>query len=1178
MAFPVLEGWIASDSAGATVTSLTLTAPSGITADELLLIIVGSDDATDTIQFSTVETGWTKLGENANGGTSDCHVGVFYKIAGGSEGNVTIDHVSSDEIMGWYMRVSGVDTITPINTSLFGQAAANSYIIYPADSITTDVADCLLIMAGMSDGADMLPYSISNGVGWTEIDQHNSGDTGNDVGGGFYTSEKATAGGNVYLSLLQQASEGNAKALFAIAPATSNTIEADADATGESTTTGYSEAIKKADAEATGEAVVTGNAAAIIGTDASVGGVDTYHFDASISGPTDIDASWSNDVAGFDNNTVTSSAASANGWYGAKDLQAVGHSGPSSGGIISQVRARVYGGSWEVDNQKVVAEVLDVVLGYQDGSLYNVDNGIWVDDNNCLDGSLATYAYTPSASSYLRTRGNTMVVPASGFTDLYLRVYMASVDDASTIYGAIYSGVENVGDIPTHSSSTPAWTDYIKIDTPAGGWTQFKLDAIELNLRSAGTGEVRVYKLEWKLVLSSLGSPEIIGNYSSGAWGDYVTLATPAGGWTWEKTQSLEVSAYGQSDGLQWSHELYSVELEISTGVTGAVVEGQSAVVIAAEGLSVGESVVTGESAAIIAAEMTEEQTLVRTVDGHTSITDAQSVWTDDSLAANGSILDYAYCSTEGTSNSNQLVVKGIEGSDPGIGSDASKLISVKGRYYRLATGSGTPESRVIYRSPQGQLYQGSWYSLIPQWTSWSSFANELDQLSNGWADLTDISIEVYGIDPGTLTEVRLYAAEIEITWAAPVRGTSTALAVGEIASGEDGDANAAGTSTVLGVSSAIAKSDADSAGTSIALGESATIISGVAATTCIPNVDGQSVTIFAADADSAGTSVVDGESSYIVSANAASTDSSALVEADSGTISAAEISAAADSIADADSTVIFASEISADGVAVADADGSNAGVTTPADGESDGTSVALAVSSAIAGSLAESDGTSIALGVVSAVFLSTSSSDGSSETLGEGAAVFAANSSSDGSSEALGEAVSLVPGVAESDGTSTTQAQVSYIFNAVAEATCAATADILSAATSGAVAESTTIILINADAAAIWQTDTSSIGQATSSADSGAVVSTSFSSTATAIVLGLTPEIYEQEGYRFRYDDGTEITANWIDLQDTDVSIDKNVCTRLRILTVVSGDPAARQLTLQYREVGGGASDWRNV
>ena len=75
-----------------------------------------------------------------------------------------------------------------------------------------------------------------------------------------------------------------------------------------------------------------------------------------------------------------------------------------------------------------------------------------------------------------------------------------------------------------------------------------------------------------------------------------------------------------------------------------------------------------------------------------------------------------------------------------------------------------------------------------------------------------------------------------------------------------------------------------------------------------------------------------------------------------------------------------------------------------------------------------------------------------------------------------------------------------------------------------------------------------------------------------------LTPE---QEGFRFRNDDGNETGATWLAAQDADISRDKNLNTRLRMLLNATADPASTQYQLEYKKstdetwsaVGGGSS-----
>lgn len=64
-----------------------------------------------------------------------------------------------------------------------------------------------------------------------------------------------------------------------------------------------------------------------------------------------------------------------------------------------------------------------------------------------------------------------------------------------------------------------------------------------------------------------------------------------------------------------------------------------------------------------------------------------------------------------------------------------------------------------------------------------------------------------------------------------------------------------------------------------------------------------------------------------------------------------------------------------------------------------------------------------------------------------------------------------------------------------------------------------------------------------------------------------------EQEGYRWRADDGSETTATWLDAQDTNITRAKSSNTRLRILLNSTLDRGAETYKLEYREVGG--STW---
>lgn len=71
----------------------------------------------------------------------------------------------------------------------------------------------------------------------------------------------------------------------------------------------------------------------------------------------------------------------------------------------------------------------------------------------------------------------------------------------------------------------------------------------------------------------------------------------------------------------------------------------------------------------------------------------------------------------------------------------------------------------------------------------------------------------------------------------------------------------------------------------------------------------------------------------------------------------------------------------------------------------------------------------------------------------------------------------------------------------------------------------------------------------------------------------------YEQEGYRFRADDGSETTASWLAAQDTPITRAAETNTRLRILVdTEDGDPPSTQFQLEYRKVDSASGEWHKV
>lgn len=78
------------------------------------------------------------------------------------------------------------------------------------------------------------------------------------------------------------------------------------------------------------------------------------------------------------------------------------------------------------------------------------------------------------------------------------------------------------------------------------------------------------------------------------------------------------------------------------------------------------------------------------------------------------------------------------------------------------------------------------------------------------------------------------------------------------------------------------------------------------------------------------------------------------------------------------------------------------------------------------------------------------------------------------------------------------------------------------------------------------------------------------------ALETGVPPPTLDQEGYRFRNDDGSETAATWKANQDADVSVAVETNFRLRTLVNGTGDPAASQFQLEAALDG--TSNWFKV
>jgi len=155
---PIIEEVSFTDGGATEIDTIDMVKPININAGELLVMILCSDNDGDATFFNAVD-GWTKEGESGNS-VCDSHIAVFYQIANGSEVNTNVTTATTANLLGWIMRLSGVDTSDAIEGSNFAASTAVGVNPQVVPSVTT-FKDNTIVLYGLSfDGGDGYPMSV----------------------------------------------------------------------------------------------------------------------------------------------------------------------------------------------------------------------------------------------------------------------------------------------------------------------------------------------------------------------------------------------------------------------------------------------------------------------------------------------------------------------------------------------------------------------------------------------------------------------------------------------------------------------------------------------------------------------------------------------------------------------------------------------------------------------------------------------------------------------------------------------------------------------------------------------------------------------------------------------------------------------------------------------------------
>jgi hypothetical protein len=145
--------------------------------------------------------------------------------------------------------------------------------------------------------------------------------------------------------------------------------------------------------------------------------------------------------------------------------------------------------------------------------------GVWTNDSNAFDGSLTTAATTSSlvsgSNNKLLAQGTNSPTSGDPITSVQARIY-ASKDDGNFAYNIsadIFTDThaENLGTVVnTPNTTTGAWGTYVTLSTPSGGWTWQKVNDLEVDIYKSGSAVLTasVYRVE--VLVTSLNAESSI--------------------------------------------------------------------------------------------------------------------------------------------------------------------------------------------------------------------------------------------------------------------------------------------------------------------------------------------------------------------------------------------------------------------------------------------------------------------------------------------------------------------------------------------------------------------------------------------------------------------------------------------------------------------------------------------
>jgi hypothetical protein len=173
---PVIQGQ-QSTAQSTNNTNFVMNMPSSRPAGDLYVALMCKDGSNSNQITPPAGGGWTEIADLQG-------FGAYYKVganvSGGNEAaSYTWTTGTAEQWYGSIIRISGVDTTTPINTSATGSSATNATPTYPA---VTPSANKTLVIRGQGNDDDVPSATAWVPAGHTKIASGNSGGANNDCG------------------------------------------------------------------------------------------------------------------------------------------------------------------------------------------------------------------------------------------------------------------------------------------------------------------------------------------------------------------------------------------------------------------------------------------------------------------------------------------------------------------------------------------------------------------------------------------------------------------------------------------------------------------------------------------------------------------------------------------------------------------------------------------------------------------------------------------------------------------------------------------------------------------------------------------------------------------------------------------------------------------------------------